>query len=94
MQHEPFEIESLAFLSEVIRIDPFLAKHCLNFYAATVEDEGNLGERRRTKVIPHAFGEKPFLKLLYASLIRASQSWRQSPSLTSSSSKSLSTVYN
>ncbi len=30
-------------------------------------------ERRRTKVIPHAFGERAVLKLMYASLIRASQ---------------------
>ena len=34
-------------------------------------------ERRRTKVIPHAFGERPVLKLMYAALIRASQTWRQ-----------------
>ncbi len=34
-------------------------------------------ERRRTKVIPHAFGERAVLKLMYASLIRASQSWRR-----------------
>ena len=34
-------------------------------------------ERRRTKVIPHAFGERPVLKLMYASLIRASQSWQR-----------------
>ncbi len=34
-------------------------------------------ERRRTKVIPHAFGEKPVLKLMFASLIRASQTWQR-----------------
>ena len=34
-------------------------------------------ERRRTKVIPHAFGERAVLKLMYASLLRASQSWRR-----------------
>jgi putative transposase len=34
-------------------------------------------ERRRTKVIPHAFGERPVLKLMYAALIRASQTWRR-----------------
>jgi putative transposase len=34
-------------------------------------------ERRRTKVIPHAFGERAVLKLMYAALIRASQSWRR-----------------
>ncbi|MDW8468440.1 MAG: transposase [Burkholderiales bacterium] len=34
-------------------------------------------ERRRTKVIPHAFGERPVLKLMYAALIRASATWRR-----------------
>lgn len=33
--------------------------------------------RRRTKVIPQAFGERPVLKLMYAALIRASQRWRR-----------------
>ena len=33
-------------------------------------------ERRRTKVIPHAFGERAVMKLMYAALIRASQTWR------------------
>lgn len=32
-------------------------------------------EQRRTKLIPHAFGERSLLELGYASLIRASQSW-------------------
>jgi putative transposase len=32
--------------------------------------------RRRTKVIPHAFGERPVLKLMYAALIRASATWK------------------
>lgn len=34
-------------------------------------------ERRRTKVIPHAFGERAVLKLMYAAITRASQSWRK-----------------
>jgi putative transposase len=34
-------------------------------------------ERRRTKVIPHAFGERAVLKLMDAALIRASQTWRR-----------------
>jgi putative transposase len=34
-------------------------------------------ERRRTKVIPHAFGERAVLKLMYAALIRASQTCRR-----------------
>jgi mutator family transposase len=33
-------------------------------------------ERRRTKVIPHAFGEKAVMKLMYAALTRARQGWR------------------
>ena len=32
--------------------------------------------RRRTKVIPHAFGERTVLKLMYAALIRAAERWR------------------
>ena len=35
-----------------------------------------LEERRRTKIIPHAFGERPVLKLMYAAVIRASDRWR------------------
>jgi transposase-like protein len=34
-------------------------------------------ERRRTKVIPHAFGERPVLKLMYAALIRAAETWKR-----------------
>ena len=34
-------------------------------------------ERRRTKVIPHAFGERAVLKLMYAALMRASQTWQR-----------------
>ena len=30
-----------------------------------------LEERRRTKIIPHAFGERPVLKLMCAAMIRA-----------------------
>src|SRR6516164_3974889 len=33
-------------------------------------------ERRRTKVIPHAFGERAVLKLMYAALVRAAEHWR------------------
>ena len=32
--------------------------------------------RRRTKVIPHAFGERAVLKLMFAALIRAAERWR------------------
>jgi putative transposase len=34
-------------------------------------------ERRRTKIIPHAFGERAVLKLMYAALIRASETWKR-----------------
>jgi transposase-like protein len=33
-------------------------------------------ERRRTEVIPHAFGERAVLKLMYAAPIRAAERWR------------------
>src|SRR5215468_7395677 len=33
-------------------------------------------ERRRSKVIPHAFGERAVLKLMYAAMIRAAERWR------------------
>jgi len=35
-----------------------------------------LEERRRTKIIPHAFGERPVVKLIYAAFIRADDRWR------------------
>ena len=35
-----------------------------------------LQRRRRTKIIPHAFGERPVLKLMYAAVIRAADRWR------------------
>ena len=35
-----------------------------------------LEEPRRTKIIPHAFGERPVLKLMYAAVIRAAERWR------------------
>jgi hypothetical protein len=36
----------------------------------------SLEERRRTKIIPHAFGERPVLKLMDAAVIRAADRWR------------------
>src|SRR5215212_6347774 len=33
-------------------------------------------ERRRLKIIPNGFGEKPVLKLMFAALIRAAERWR------------------
>jgi putative transposase len=35
-----------------------------------------LEERRRTKIVPHAFGERPVLQLMYAAVIRAADRWR------------------
>jgi hypothetical protein len=35
-----------------------------------------LEERHRTKIIPHAFGERPVLKLMWAAVIRAADWWR------------------
>jgi len=34
-------------------------------------------ERRRTQVMPHAFGERPLVKVMYAAAIRASEKWRR-----------------
>ncbi|MDX1489164.1 MAG: transposase, partial [Acidiferrobacterales bacterium] len=33
-------------------------------------------ERRRLKIIPNAFGEKPVLKLMFGAMIRAAKRWR------------------
>src|SRR4029450_8481245 len=33
-------------------------------------------ERRRMKIVANAFGERAVLKLMYAALIRASETWR------------------
>lgn len=35
-----------------------------------------LEERRRLKIIPNAFGEKPILKLMFGAMIRAAGRWR------------------
>ena len=34
------------------------------------------GARRRFKIIPNAFGEKPVLKLMFGAKIRAAERWR------------------
>ncbi len=36
-----------------------------------------LEERRRTKIIPRFFDERSCLKLVYATLVRASQRWQR-----------------
>ena len=33
-------------------------------------------ERRRLKIIPNSFGEKPVLKLMFGAMIRAAERWR------------------
>jgi putative transposase len=33
-------------------------------------------ERRRLKIIPNGFGEKPVLKLMFGTLVRAAERWR------------------
>ena len=33
-------------------------------------------ERRRLKIIPNGFGEKPVLKIMFGALIRAADRWR------------------
>jgi hypothetical protein len=33
-------------------------------------------ERRRLRIIPNAFGERPVLKLMFGALIRAAERWR------------------
>ncbi len=33
-------------------------------------------ERRRLKIIPNAFGEKPVLKLMFSAMIRTAERWR------------------
>jgi putative transposase len=38
-----------------------------------------LEERRRTKTIPHAFGERAVVKLMFAAIERASKSWKGVP---------------
>ena len=34
------------------------------------------GDYNHKKIIPHAFGERPVLKLMYAAMIRAADCWR------------------
>ena len=38
-----------------------------------------LEERRRTKINPNMFGEKPVMKLMYSTMIRAQANWRPIP---------------
>jgi transposase-like protein len=52
--------------------------HHIRFISSTNLAERSFGEqKRRSKVIPRFFDEKSGLKLVFASLIRASQGWRK-----------------
>ena len=44
-------------------------------------------ERRRLKIIPNAFGERPVLKLMFGAMIRAAERWRAIKSPTSSAAR-------
>ena len=46
-----------------------------------------LEERRRLKVLPHAFGERPILKLMFAAMTRARSAGARSGSPTSSDAR-------
>ncbi len=39
------------------------------------ERDRDAWERRRLKLIPNAFGEKPVLKLMFAAMTRAAERW-------------------
>lgn len=52
-------------------------RHRRYITSTNLAERAFLEQRRRTKVIPRFFEEKSGLKLAFASLIRASQSWRK-----------------
>lgn len=53
------------------------ARHRKFITSTNLAERSFLEEKRRSKVIPRFFDEKSGLKLAFASLIRASQSWRR-----------------
>jgi transposase-like protein len=55
---------------------PFPLRHRRVIRTTNLLERLVLEERRRTKIIPHAFGERPVLKLMYAAVIRAADRWR------------------
>ncbi len=50
--------------------------NCRDFPFPPICRKRVLEERRRTKINPHAFGERPVLTLMYAAVIRAADRWR------------------
>ena len=50
--------------------------HQKSIRTTNLAERGFVEERRRSKVIPHFFDEQGCLKLVYATLIRASARWR------------------
>jgi hypothetical protein len=53
------------------RAEPFVSPVRAGVVARTAE----LEELARMKIIPHAFGERPVLTLMYAAIIRAADQW-------------------
>jgi transposase-like protein len=54
----------------------FPLRHRRAIRTTTLLERLFLEERRRTKIIPHAFGERAVLKLMFAAVIRAAERWR------------------
>jgi putative transposase len=55
----------------------FPAGHHKHLRTTNILERGFLEQKRRTKTIPRFFTEKSCLKLVYATMIRASQKWRR-----------------
>jgi transposase-like protein len=56
-----------------------LAAHRKHVRTTNLIERSFLKERRRTKIIPRFFDERSCLKLVYATLVRASQRWHRVP---------------
>jgi len=63
-------------LRGVHRAPPLSLRHRKVIRTTNLLERLFLEERRRTKIIPHAFGERPILKLMHAAVIRAADRWR------------------
>ncbi len=55
------------------------AAHRRHVRSTNLIERSFLEERRRTKIIPRFFDERSCLKLVYATLVRASQRWHRIP---------------
>jgi transposase-like protein len=63
-----------------VRATPELpAAHRKHVRTTNLIERSFLEERRRTKIIPRFFDERSCVKLVYATLVRASQRWRRIP---------------